>query len=121
EFFKTCEYFDMILKNRKYQIIGKDNGLSTVLIGIAEDGKLFWLETDEEIAIYIACSLEIFKKELYWFSIFEEKYPENPSECILIKRANAFRERLLCLDSNAFSDDENYWAEVAEEMEYGVI
>ncbi|MDE6776361.1 MAG: SUKH-4 family immunity protein, partial [Oscillospiraceae bacterium] len=104
-----------------YQIIGKDKGLSTVLIGIAEDGKLFWLDTDEEIAIYIACNLEVFKKELYWFSIFIEKYPENPSEYVLIKRANAFRKELFCLDNNAFSDDENYWAEVAEEMGYGII
>ncbi|MDE6004595.1 MAG: SUKH-4 family immunity protein [Oscillospiraceae bacterium] len=121
EFFKTYEYFDVILKNRKYQIVGKDKDLSTVLIGIAEDGQVFWLDTDEEIAIYIACSLEIFKKELYWFSVFIKKSPETSCEYVLKTYADTFRRKIFQLDKNAFSDDKNYWAEVAEEMEYGII
>ncbi|MDE5737320.1 MAG: SUKH-4 family immunity protein, partial [Oscillospiraceae bacterium] len=98
-----------------------DNGISTVLIGIAENGQVFWLDTEKEIAIYIACSLEIFKKELYWFSVFIEKSPETSCEYVLKTYADTFRRKIFQLDKNAFSDDENYWAEVAEEMEYGVI
>lgn len=121
EFLNSCECFHLLLKNKKYWIIGKDKDLPVILIGIAENKQVFLLDTDDETAIYIAVNLEIFRKELYWFSVFMEKLPENASEQILKKYADTFRRQLFKLDKNAFSDDENYWAVIAEEMEYGII
>ena len=124
EFFIPADYYDLILYHQKYQIIAKDEGLDSILIGIAENGVVFSLDTEEseeKYAVYIASSPEVFRKEKELFHKFCENRPQEETEEELKQFADTFREQMLRLDENAFSDSETYWSVVAEELEWGVI
>ncbi len=124
EFFIPADYYDLILYHQKYQIIAKDEGLDSILIGIAENGVVFSLDTEEseeKYAVYIASSPEVFRKEIELFHKFCENRPQEETEEELKQFADTFREQMLRLDENAFSDSETYWSVVAEELEWGVI
>ncbi len=123
-FFAPEEYYDLMLYQHQYQIIAKDEGLDSILVGIAENGQVFSLDTQESrenYAVYLASSPEIFRKEIELFQEFCGNRPQNETEEELKQFADKFRQRILQLDKNAFSDPENYWSVIAEELECGVI
>lgn len=122
-FLKVSTCYELILHHHKYKIIAKDWGLNSILVGIAENGAVFSLdteETEEKAAVYIASTLEVFQKEIELFQEFCENRPLNETEEELKQYADKFRQHMLRLDKNAFSDSENYWSVVVEEMEYGI-
>jgi len=121
EFLSPSEYYDIILYQNKYQIIAKDEGLDSILIGISESGKIFCLDTEDNYESYLASDLKIFRKEIELFQNFIKNRPLNETEELLKQFADSFRQQMLSLDQNAFSDAENYWSVIAEELEYGVI
>lgn len=124
KFLEDSACYDMILHQQKYQIIAKDWGLNSILVGIAENGAVFSLDTEESeenYAVYIASSPEVFRKEIEIFQKFCESRSLTQSEEEEKQSAEKFRQQILKLDKNAFSDSENYWSVIAEEIEYGVI
>ena len=124
EFFIPADYYDLILYHQKYRIIAKDWGLDSILAGIAESGAVFYLDTEEseeKYAVYIASSPEVFRKEIELFQKFCRNRPPDETEEELKLFADKFRQQILQLDKNAFSDSETYWSVIAEELEYGVI
>ncbi len=123
-FLSPEKYYDLILYHHKYLIIAKDWGLDFILVGIAENGDVFFLDTEEseeKYAVYIASTPEVFRKEIEVFQKFCNARPLNETEENLKKFADSFRKQILHLDKNAFSNAENYWSVIAEELEYGVI
>ncbi len=123
-FLSPEKYYDLILYHHKYLIIAKDWGLDSILVGIAENGDVFFLDTEEseeKYAVYIASTPEVFRKEIEVFQKFCNTRPLNETEENLKKFADSFRKQILHLDKNAFSNAENYWSVIAEELEYGVI
>ena len=124
EFLSPSEYYDIILYQNKYQIIAKDDGMDSILIGISGNGAVFYLDTEEsedKYASYLASNAEIFRKEIALFQHFIKNRPLNETEELLKQFADSFRQQMLSLDQNAFSDSENYWSVIAEDLEYGVI
>ena len=123
EFLMPSEYYNLVLYHHQYQIIAKDWGLDSILAGIDEKGCVFSLDTEaseEKHAVYIASSPEVFRKEIELFQNFCENRPLNQTEEAEKQFADAFREQILRLDRNAFSDTENYWSVVTEELEWGI-
>ena len=124
EFFAVSECYNLILYQHQYKIIAKDEGLSNILASVDENGHVWSLDTEEseeKYAVYIASSPEVFRKEIELFHEFCESRPLNETEEALKQSADEFRRQILYLDENAFSDSENYWSVVAEELESGVI
>ena len=124
EFLSPSEYYNIVLYQNKYQVIAKDEGLDSILIGISRNGQIFYLDTEKsenDYASYLASDLEIFRKETELFYNFIHNRPQDETEEELKKFADEFRQQILQLDKNAFSDSENYWSVVAEELEWGVI
>jgi len=123
-FLSPEKYYDLILYHHKYLIIAKDWGLDSILIGIAENGAVFSLDTEESeenYAVYVASSPEVFRKEIEIFQKFCENRSLTQSAEEEKQSADKFRQQILQSDKNAFSDSENYWSVIAEEIEYGVI
>lgn len=116
-FLNVEDFYTISFENNTYTIVGGDVGIDTHVIGIAGDGKVYYIATDDKsLFCYIAVDIHTFIKELLLF----DSYTSNPSETSDDKQfADKFRSQLLKLDKTVCKS--NFWSEVCEELEYGVI
>ena len=105
-FLNKSDFYDISMQNRNYTIIGGDKNISTNLVGIADDNKVYYITTDDGELCYISPDIETFTKQLFLF----EEYTD----------IEDFRRKILELDKNALNS-KTFWSEVYEEMEYSVI
>lgn len=123
-FLSKTDFYNISFENNNYKIIGGDKDISTNLIGIDKDGKVYYITTDDKKLCYIAASIDIFVKELLLYENYinteENKLPKNPNDSQLFEFTNKFRKKILKLDNDAFYSENTYWSEICEEMEYGI-
>lgn len=124
-FLSRTDFYNISFKNNNYQIIGRDKDIKTNLIGIREDGKVYYIITDENTLFYIAISVDAFVRELLLYDDYMntngDELPENPDDSQLFEFTDKFRKKILKLDSHAFDSEDTFWSEICEEMEYGII
>lgn len=124
-FLSRTDFYNISFENNNYKIIGGDKDIKTNLIGIGEDGKVYYIITDENTLCYIAISIDIFVKELLLYDNYMNtegnELPENPDDLQLSEFTDKFRKKIIKLDSNAFCSEDTFWSEICEEMEYGII
>ncbi|MEE3350702.1 MAG: hypothetical protein VZR09_11795 [Candidatus Gastranaerophilaceae bacterium] len=89
------------------------------LVGIGENRKVYYITIDDNIICYISADINIFIKELLLYDNYMMHRPNNLDESQLIEFTEKFRKELLDLDKTAFLDENTYWSEICEEMEYG--
>lgn len=124
-FLSAEDFYTISFENHNYKIVGGDEDIETNLIGIAEDEKVYYISADEKTLCYISVNISTFIKELLLFDSYinteTDNLPENPDDKILSKFAGNFKSQILELDNNAFCDDDTFWSEICEEIEYGII
>ena len=123
-FLKVQERYKLTVNKKEFEIIGKEEGLDTVLVGTDKKGRVFNLDTDSNTVIYIACNIEAFVKELLLFDSLSEDndgLSENPSDMELKQRVKNFKKKIKKFDRKAFYRRMTYWSLVCEEMGYGII
>lgn len=124
-FFDKTDFYSLSFENQQYRIIGRDEGIKTILIGIGEDEKVYYIITDEKTLCYIAINTETFVKELllfdHYMNVEGSHLPENPDDAQLSAFTDNFKAQILKLDADAFHHHDTFWSEICEEMEYGVI
>ena len=124
-FLSRTDFYNLSFKNNNYRIIGGDKDIKTNLIGIREDGKVYYIITDENTLFYIAISVDAFVRELLLYDDYMntngDELPENPDDSQLFEFTDKFRKKILKLDSHAFDSEDTFWSEICEEMEYGMI
>lgn len=110
--FKRCLFNDI-----EYEIIGEDDVKN--FIGINSDKKVYYLDTDSNISIYMASDAETLVRELELYKNYSMDYklPENPSDEELEVYANDFRQKLEILDPVAFNNENTFWSVILEQME----
>ena len=119
-FLKKNDFYTISLQNQDYLIVGGDEGIHTNLIGIAKNGTVYYITTDDGVLCYISPNIEIFVKELLLYDEYmNHKFSENLDESMLSDFANQFRKEILKFDNSAFDSGSTYWSEICEEMEYG--
>jgi len=122
-FLKTTDFYSIYFENNNYIIVGGDKDIETNLIGIAENEKVYYITTDDRQLCYIAVNIETFIKELLLFDdyINTNNLPDNPDEIQLAEFADSLRTKILESDASAFCNNDTFWSEVCEEVEYGII
>lgn len=121
-FLNVTDFYTISFENNNYTIVGGDEDIETNLIGIAGDGKVYYIVTDDKsLFCYLAVNIETFIKELLLFDDYvnQSNLPENPDDLQLAEFADEFLSLLLELDKTVCKSD--FWSEVCEEMEYGSI
>lgn len=120
QFFKTKDFYDLILDEQKYKIIGRDDVGN--FIGLSSSEEVFLLDAVNKRRVYISMSVEAFVKEIELFHKCSA-IPDlaNPTEDELKERESHFRALLTEIDKNACVDESTYWSCIAEEMGYGIL
>lgn len=121
-FLNAEDFYTISFENNTYTIVGGDAGIDTHVIGIARDGKVYYIVTDDNsLFCYLAVNIETFIKELLLFDdyINTNYLPENPDDLQLTEFAENFRSQLTELDKTVCKS--KFWSEVCEELEYGLI
>lgn len=121
-FLNAEDFYTISFENNTYTIVGGDAGIDTHVIGIAGDGKVYYIVTDDNsLFCYLAVNIETFIKELLLFDdyINTNYLPENPDDLQLTEFAENFRSQLTELDKTVCKS--KFWSEVCEELEYGLI
>lgn len=122
-FLSVEDFYTISFENHNYTIVGGDDDIKTNLVGIAENEKVYYISADDKTICYISVNISTFIKELLLFDNYvnQSNLPENPDDLQLAEFAEHLKIQILKSDSNAFYDDNTFWSEVCEELEYGVI
>ncbi|MDE7364459.1 MAG: ribosomal protein S18-alanine N-acetyltransferase, partial [Ruminococcus sp.] len=122
-FLSVSDFYSIYFNNNNYTIVGGDKGIDN-LIGIAEDEKVYYISVDDNYICYIAVNIETFIKEILLFDNYmnteADKLPKNPDDAELSEFTNNFKSKIIELDADAFHSSGTFWAEICEEMEYGI-
>ncbi|MDE5862104.1 MAG: hypothetical protein K2H28_07905 [Ruminococcus sp.] len=110
-FLNITDFYSISFQNNNYTIIGGDKDIEGNLIGIADDGKVYYITTYDKRISYISVNIRMFIKQLLLFEEYADT--NNPPE--------RFRRKILESDTNAFKSNDTFWSEVCEELEYGII
>lgn len=124
-FLSVPDFYSISFNNNYYTIVGEDKGIENNLIGIAEDEKVYYISVDDNDICYISVNIRTFIKEILLFDHYmnteADKLPKNPDDAELSEFTNNFKSKILELDADAFHSNSTFWAEICEEMEYGII
>lgn len=122
-FLKVTDFYTISFENNTYTIVGGDKDIETNLVGIAENEKVYYISADDKTICYISINISTFVKQLILFDDYVNTnyLPENPDDETLSEFADNFKSKILESDSDAFYNDNTFWSEVCEELEYGVI
>lgn len=123
-FLKVPDRYKLTVNKKEYEIIGKDEKLDSVLVGVDKRGRVFSLETEDQAVFFIAGNVEAFVNELLLYDSLSENnggLSENPSDEELKQFVKKFKKRIKKLDRKAFYRRMTFWSLVCEEMEYGIL
>ena len=122
-FLSVEDFYTISFENNTYTIVGGDKDIETNLVGIAENEKVYYISADDKTICYISINISTFVKQLILFDDYVNTnyLPENPGYETLSEFADNFKSKILESDSDAFYNDNTFWSEVCEEMEYGII
>lgn len=120
-FLSVDDFYTISFENNTYTIVGGDEDIETNLVGIAEDEKVYYISADDKTLYYISVNISTFIKELLLFDDYvnQNNLPENPDDLQLAEFADKFLSQLLELDKTVCKSE--FWSEICEEMEYGII
>ena len=110
-FLNVTDFYSISFQNNNYTIVGGDKDIEDNLIGIAEDGKVYYITTYDKGISYISVNIRTFIKQLLLFEEYADT--NNPPE--------NFRRKILESDAYAFKNSDTFWSEICEELEYGII
>ncbi len=118
KFLKPEEFHTLVFKNIEYTIVGGDDVDN--LIGVDVDGKVWYLDTENEFTMYASRGLKTFVEQLELLINWD--FPgDNDSDEVLEANAREFEREIKKLDENAMSGYEDLWAAVIEQMEDGLL
>ena len=127
-FLNEPDFYHISYQNRDFLIVAKDKDINTNLIGITITGEVYYLTLADTRVCYIANNIDVFIAELLAFDDYMKHEPNDLSvfsdELQLSQFANEFRNIILKLDKSAFegnNEEDTFWAEVCEEIEYGIL
>lgn len=125
---KPENYRTIIFKNLRYQVVGWYEN-EEQLIALNEKGNVYLLITWNNDVYYVATSLEAFKQELLVFEkltkecklIDKISVDNEDTSDILDEISGILKNDIIKIDTKAFDNIENFWAEICDEIEAGVI
>ncbi len=118
KFLKPEEFHTLVFKNIEYTIVGGDDVDN--LIGVDADGKVWYLDTENEFAMYASKGLKTFAEQLELLINWD--FPgDDDSDEVLEANAREFEREIKKLDENAMSGYEDLWVSVIEQMEDGLL
>lgn len=120
-FLSVEDFYTISFENNTYTIVGGDEDIETNLVGIAEDEKVYYISADDKTLYYISVNISTFIKELLLFDDYvnQNNLPENPDDLQLAEFTDKFLSLLLELDKTVCKSE--FWSEICEELEYGLI
>lgn len=120
-FLSVDDFYTISFENNTYTIVGGDEDIETNLVGIAEDEKVYYISADDKTLYYISVNISTFIKELLLFDNYvnQNNLPENPDDLQLAEFTDKFLSQLLELDKTVCKSE--FWSEICEELEYGLI
>ncbi len=114
KFFKH-ENFSVKQLNGKPYIVAAEIVKTGNFIGFGSDGMIYLLDFDNNKASYAASALAVFARELKQYRDFPKVSPSENAEEVH-ERVKKFAEEIKKLDKNAFSNEENFWSSIIEQM-----
>lgn len=120
-FLSVEDFYTISFENNTYTIVGGDKDIETNLVGIDEDEKVYYISADDKTLYYISVNISTFIKELLLFDDYvnQNNLPENPDDLQLAEFTDKFLSLLLELDKTVCKSE--FWSEICEELEYGLI
>lgn len=120
-FLSVEDFYTISFENNTYTIVGGDEDIETNLVGITGDEKVYYISADDKTLYYISVNISTFIKELLLFDDYvnQNNLPENPDDLQLAEFTDKFLSQLLELDKTVCKSE--FWSEIFEEMEYGII
>lgn len=119
KFLKHEKFYVHQFKGLPY-IIAAEVSESKEIVGFGADGKIYILEPENNIARYAASALAVFARELKKYrDLPEENTSDNGEEPQNI--VENFVEEIKKLDEDAFSNEDNFWALIVEQMNDGLL
>lgn len=91
------------------------------IIGIAENDNVYYITTDDLNFCYISINIQTFIKQLLLFRDYVNHFPKNPDDKKISELTENFKLKILELDINSFYNENTFWSQICEEMEYGII
>lgn len=120
-FLDKSDFYSLSLKNNNYIVIGGDENIETNIIGIAENDNVYYITTDDLNFCYISINIQTFIKQLLLFRDYVNHFPKNPDDKKISELTENFKLKILELDINSFYNENTFWSQICEEMEYGII
>lgn len=120
-FLSVEDFYTISFENNTYTIVGGDEDIETNLVGITRDEKVYYISADDKTLYYISVNISTFIKELLLFDDYvnQNNLPENPDDLQLAEFTDKFLSLLLELDKTVCKSE--FWSEICEELEYGLI
>lgn len=121
EFLSPKDVYQLSFKGSTYEIIGRDDVGN--FIGKNMEDCVFYLDSELNASMYVASTVKIFIEELRLYQKYskEQESLVNISDHELKKYAEDFKLKIGELDSNAFFDENTFWAIIAEQMEMELL
>ncbi len=120
-FLDKSDFYSLSLKNNNYIVIGGDENIETNIIGIAENDNVYYITTDDLNFCYISINIQTFIKQLLLFRDYVNHFPKNSDDKKISELTENFKLKILELDINSFYNENTFWSQICEEMEYGII
>lgn len=118
KFLKHEDFFVYIFLNKPYIVTAKVLGTRN-FIGFGIDGNIYLLSRENNREIYVSSALAVFARQLKLYRDFSEQSFENEAE--QQNNAQIFAEKIIKLDKNAISSENNFWSKITKQMEFEVI
>lgn len=113
EFLKHEDFFVYIFLNKPYIVTAKILGTRN-FIGFGIDGNIYLLSRENNREIYVSSALAVFARQLKLYRDFSEQYPGDEAE--QQNNAKIFAEKIIKLDKNAISSENNFWSRITNEL-----
>lgn len=118
KFSEHKDFHLLVFNDKEYTIVGGDDVGN--LIGIDADGKVWFLDTEDEFEMYISKGLKTFVNQLELYRDWSHP-PLDASDEVNEENARKFSVELKKLDKDAMADCEDFWSVVIEQMEDGLL
>ncbi len=128
KFLKHDKFFVFNYLNKPYIVTAEISGTKN-FIGFGADGNIFLLDRERNRVSYASSSLAVFGRQLKHYRDYiaqsddkEAEITENSENTEDFKADNStdklkkLEEQIKKLDKNAFTDDNNFWSEVINEL-----
>lgn len=117
-FLKRDEFHPVTFKGKEYSVVGGDDVDN--LIGVDVRGKVWFLDTENELAFYASKNLKTFVEQLMLYVNWD--HPDDDASWKEIKaNVKKFKREILKLDMFATFGHNKFWSLIIEQIEEGFL